>query len=233
MLRTLLPTLTAVAVLWLSACSDDGDNGGDAAEDPQAALETAAELLAETSSVRFTVEGEDLPDSGTVVVGAEGVAVPPSSFEGGVRVKAGALSSTVDVVSIDGEIWAQLPLTDGYEKMDATGLDFGDPGVLIDPEQGVGQLLRSGSDVAGADQVRVDGEVYDQVESVIPGELVDAILTLADPDADVQATWSLDPDTGRLRQATLTGPFYDGGEQTYVVSLDEYDEPAEISAPTG
>ncbi len=232
-LRQLLP-VAAVATLSLVACSgDDSGESGGAGDDPQAALEAAGQLLTEAESVRFTVEGQDLPDSGTIVVGAEGIAVPPGSFEGGVRVKSGALSSTVDVVSIDGQLWAQLPMTDGYEEMDAESLDFGDPGKLIDPDEGVSLLLRSGAEVTSADQVRVDGEVYDQIESVIPGELVDAILAISDPDADVQATWSLDPDTGQLRQAALTGPFYEGGEQTYVVSLDDYDDPAEISAPTG
>lgn len=224
------------AVLALAGCTggDDDDGGGGEGDDPQAQLETAGELLDEAESVRFVVEGDDLPDSGTVVIGAEGVAVPPSSFDGEVRIKAGALPATIDVVSIDGQLWAQLPLTSGYQEIDADDLNIGDPAKLIDPDEGVSRLLTSGEEVASGDQVRIDGEVYDQVESILPGELVGAILTIADPEAEVQATWALDPDTGHLRQATLTGPFYDeGGDQTYTVRLDEYDEPAEINAPTG
>jgi lipoprotein LprG len=199
----------------------------------QERLESAGALLDSSSSVRFTVEGEGLPSSGTVVVGAEGVAVPPASFDGGVRIRAGALPVTVEIISIDGQLWAQLPMTDGYELIDAGELDFGDPGKLIDPDEGVSLLLRSGTEVTAGDQIRLDGDVYDQVHSVLPGDLVDAILALADPAAQVSATWAIDPDTGQLRQATLTGPFYDGGEQTYTVRLDQYDEPAEINAPTG
>ncbi|TDE00089.1 LppX_LprAFG lipoprotein [Jiangella asiatica] len=224
----LLATATTLA---LAGCSgdDDGDGGGD---DPQAQLDTAADLLNEASSVRFTVEGEDLPDDGTVVLGAEGVAVPPASFEGDIRIRAGALPATVAVVSVDGQLWAQLPLTNGFAEVDAEELGFGDPGLLIDPDEGVSQLLTSGSEVTAGDQVRIDGEVYDQVESVLPGELVGRILAIADPTAEVQAVWALDSDSGHLRQATLTGPFYEGGdEQSYSVQLDDYDEPAEISAP--
>ncbi|MBB5789411.1 LppX_LprAFG lipoprotein [Jiangella mangrovi] len=230
--RRILPAAIAVAALALTACSDDGDGGGgEETADPQAQLDTAADLLNEASSVKFVVEGDDLPDDGTVVVGGEGVAVPPSSFEGEIRIRAGALPATIEVVSVDGTLWAQLPLTSGFDEVDADELGFGDPGLLIDPDHGVSQLLTSGTEVTATEQVRVDGEVYDQVESVLPGELVGEVLTIADPDAEVQAVWAID-ESGHLRQATLTGPFYDGGdEQTYTVSLDDYDEPAEISAP--
>ncbi|NED97551.1 LppX_LprAFG lipoprotein [Phytoactinopolyspora alkaliphila] len=223
--------LVVATVLAAAGCSDDGGSGSD--EDPQAQLDAAGERLDSSSSVRFTVEGDNLPGSGTVVVGAEGVAVPPASFDGGVRIRAGAIPATIDVVSIDGQLWAQLPMTDGYEPIDASDLDFGDPGKLIDPDEGVSLLLRSGTEVTAADRIRLDGEVYNQVHSTLPGELVDTILAIADPSAAVSATWALHPDTGELRQATLTGPFYEGGEQTYTVHLDQYDEPAEISAPTG
>lgn len=232
--RRVLPA-ALVAVLALTACSgDDGDGGGETTTDPQAQLDTAADLLNEASSVTFTLEGADLPDDGTVVVGGEGVAVPPSSFEGEIRIRAGALPATIKIVSVDGRLWAQLPLTSGFDEVDAEELGFGDPGLLIDPDQGVSQLLTSGTEVTAGEQIRVDGDVYDQVESVLPGELVGQVLTIADPEADVQAVWALDSESGHLRQATLTGPFYDGGEQqTYTVRLDDYDEPAEISTPEG
>lgn len=229
-LRSVSAFAGVVAVLVTAACSGDDDSG--AAADPVAALEQAGQRLAEASSVRFTVEGDGLPDSGTVVVGAEGVAVPPASFEGDVRIRSGALPASVAVVSVDGRLWAELPLTSGYEEINADDLGFGDPGMLIDPDHGVARLLSSGEDVTAGERVRVDGEVYEQVESVLPGDVVGSVLAIADPDAQVRASWALDPDTGRLRQATLTGPFYDDGEQTYTVRLDDYDAPAEISAPT-
>ncbi len=231
--RRVLPAALVAATLALTACSDDGDGGGSTPEsDPQAQLETAADLLNEASSVTFELEGDDLPDEGTVVVGGEGVAVPPSSFEGEIRIRAGALPATIKIVSVDGKLWAQLPLTSGFDEVNAEELGFGDPGLLIDPDHGVSQLLTSGTEITAGEQVRVDGDVYDQVESVLPGELVGEVLTIADPSAEVQAVWALDSETGQLRQATLTGPFYESGdEQTYTVRLDKYDEPAEISAP--
>lgn len=226
--------LTTVSVLVLTACSDDGGGSEDAQpEDPTERLEAAADLLDGTSGVSFGVEGADLPDSGTVILGAEGVAVPPDALEGEIRLIFSGLPTTIPVVSVGGELYADI-LSSGFEQVDPATLGFSDPGALIDPERGVSQLLRSGSDVAADGEVRVDSEVYDQITSTLPGELVDEVLTLADTTAEVEATWAIDPDTGHLRQATLTGPFYDtGGDQTYTVTLSNYDEPVEISAPAG
>jgi lipoprotein LprG len=223
--------VTTASVLALTACSDDDGSDDAQPEDPTARLEAAADLLDGTSGVSFTVEGGDLPDSGTVILGAEGVAVPPDALQGEIRLLFSGLPTTIPVVSVDGDLYADI-LSGGFEKVDAATLGFSDPGALIDPERGVSQLLRSGSDVAAGDEVRVDSEVLDQITSTLPGELVDQVLALADPAADVEATWAIDPDTGQLRQATLTGPFYDtGADQTYTVTLSNYDEPVEISAP--
>lgn len=224
--------IAVVTALALTGCSGD-DGGGAVEQDPQAALEAAGEHLDDAEGIRFTVEGDDLPDSGSVVLSAEGVAAPPASFSGELRIRAGAVPATIGVVSIDERLWAQLPFSGGFEEIHADDLEgFGDPGKLLDPDHGVSKLLTAGTNVEAGEQVRLDGEVYDQVESVLPGELVGTILAIADPDAEVHARWALEPDSGRLRQATLTGPFYAGGEQSYTVRLDDYDEPVEIRAPT-
>jgi hypothetical protein len=221
-----------VAAVLVAACSGD-DEPDEPPADPQAQLDAAATILDETSGVRFTVNGEDLPDSGTVVVSAEGVAAPPASFEGEVRITTGGLGATVNVVSLDGQLWAQLPFTSEFTLVDADALGFGDPGTLIDPNQGVSNLLKSGSQVTASDQVRVDGEVLDQIDAILPGSLVGSVLTIADPEADVHARWSVEPESGQLRRAVLTGPFYESEEQTYTVELHDYDERVEIRAPSG
>lgn len=228
---TFRAVLLTTPLLVLTACSDDGGSEETPPEDATARLETAADLLDGTSGVRFALEGSDLPDSGTVILEGEGVAAPPDALEGEIRLLFSGLPTTIPVVSVDGELYADI-LSSGFEVVDADTLGFSDPAALIDPERGVSQLLRSGDDVTAGDEVRIDSVVYDQITSTLPGELVDEVLTLADPAAQVEATWAIDPDTGQLRQATLTGPFYDSGsDSTYTVTLDDYDEPVEISAP--
>jgi lipoprotein LprG len=225
-----------LTALTLVGCSGDGDGGADPDEggqDATARLTAAADLLDATSGVRFTVEGSDLPDTGTVILGADGVAAPPRSFDGDIRVLTGGLSATIEVISVDGQLWAKLPMTTDFAPVDAEALGFSDPGALLDPERGVSQLLRSAIEPAESGQARIGADVVDEVTATLPGEFVGSVLTIADPDVEVAAAFALDAETGHLRRAVLTGPFVgDSGTQTYTVLLDDYDQAVDISAPT-
>lgn len=224
-----------VVTLAVVGCSGDEDGAEAASQDDQGAAErlaAAADLLDATSGVRFTVEGSDLPDDGTVILGAEGVAAPPGSFDGEIRILTAGLSATIEVVSVDGELWAKLPMTTQFARVDAEALGFSDPGALLDPERGVGQLLRSAIDPVESGSARLGADVVDEITATLPGRLVGEVLTIADPEAEVAATFALEAETGRLRQAVLTGPFVGDDTQTYTVLLEDYDQPVDISAPT-
>jgi len=50
----------------------------------------------------------------------------------------------------------------------------------------------------------------------------------------VPAVFGVDTATGQLREATLTGPFFDASTtSTYTVVLDKYGEQVDIRAPIG
>jgi lipoprotein LprG len=224
-----------VTVLTVVSCSGDENGDRDTAPglDAAARLDAAADLLDATSGVRFTVEGSDLPDSGPVILGASGVAAPPRSFDGEIRMLTAGLSATIEVVSVDGELWAKLPMTTEFAPVDAEALGLSDPGALLDPERGVSQLLRSAIEPAESGQARIGSDVVDEITATLPGELVGSVLAIADPDAEVTAAFAVDSESGHLRRAVLTGPFVAGADtQTYTVLLEDYDQPADISAPT-
>jgi hypothetical protein len=231
-MRVKLLAALAAAVIGASGCTGSGAAETATDSDPAALLEAAADLLDQTSGVRFALEGDDLPEAGTVVIGANGIAAPPASFEGDIRIATGGLAATIEVVSVSGELWAKLPLTDSFAPVDADALGFSDPGRLLDPDQGVSRLLRSAADPELGEPTRVGAEVFDQVTATLPGELVGQVLAIADPAAAIEAVFRLDTDTGHLRQAVLTGPFVgEGADQTYTLQLDDYDQAADISAP--
>ena len=54
----------------------------------------------------------------------------------------------------------------------------------------------------------MDGEVVREVTAELPGELVEQLLTSADPSQPVQARFSIATESGELRRAELTGPFF-------------------------
>jgi lipoprotein LprG len=201
--------------------------------------ESASDLLArskttldEASSAHFVLASEGAPDTGTVLVGGEGDIARPSSFEGTLKVM--ALGSTLDleVISVDGTVYAQLPFTSTFSVVDPAAFGFGDPGALLDPETGISQLLGSAESVQMGEERRVDGEVVREVTAELPGDLVEQILTSADPSQPVQARFSIASDSGELRRAELTGPFFTAEDDaTYILDLSDFGADVEITAP--
>jgi LppX_LprAFG lipoprotein len=222
--------LLAVALLAapaLAACSGDGD--GESAADLLARAETT---LDDAGSAHFVLESRNAPESGTVLVGGEGDIARPASFEGTLKVL--ALGSTLDlaVVSVDGTVYAQLPFTSTFSVVDPADFGFGDPGAMLDPETGISQLLEGAESAELGEERRVDGEVVREVTAEIPGELVEQVLTSEDPSQPVQARFSIATETGELRRAELTGPFFTAGDDaTYTLDLSDFGADVEITAP--
>jgi lipoprotein LprG len=223
--------LVAVALLAVSAlagCSGNGDDG-ESASDLLARAKTA---LDDAGSAHFVLDSEGAPESGTVLVGGEGDIARPASFEGTLKVL--ALGSTLDlaVVSVDGTVYAQLPFTSAFSVVDPAAFGFGDPGALLDPETGISQLLEGAESAELGEERRVDGEVVREVTAEIPGKLVEQILTSEDPSTPVQARFSIATETGELRRAELTGPFFTAGDDaTYTLDLSDFGADVEITAP--
>ena len=170
--------------------------------------------------------------AGTLLVGGEGDIARPSSFEGTLKVL--AMGSTVDleVVSVDGTVYAQLPFTSGFSVVDPAQFGFGDPGALLDPETGISQLLAEADDAELGEERRVDGEVVREVTAELPGDLVEQILTSEDPSTPVDARFSIAEESGELRRAVLTGPFFSADDEaTYTLELSDFGADVDITAP--
>jgi hypothetical protein len=225
MRRTGIPLLVAAAVLT-------GCGGGEPEESAADLLTRAKTTLDAAESAHFVLTSENAPTSGTLLVGGEGDIARPSSFEGTLKVL--AMGSTVDleVVSVDGTVYAQLPFTSGFSVVDPAQFGFGDPGALLDPETGISQLLAEADNAEVGEERRVDGEVVREVTADLPGDLVEQILTSEDPSTPVQARFSIATESGELRRAELTGPFFSADDEaTYVLELSDFGADVEISAP--
>jgi lipoprotein LprG len=223
--------LLAVALLATPALTGCGGGASDE-ESATDLLARAKTTLDDAGSAHFVLASEGAPESGTVLVGGEGDLARPAAFEGTLEVL--ALGSTLDlqVVSVDGTVYAQLPFTSGFSEVDPAAFGFGDPGALLDPETGISQLLEKATDATSGEERRVDGEVVREVSAELPGELVEQILTSADPAQPVQALFSIVEDSGELRRAELTGPFFAAGDDaTYTVDLSDFGADVEITAP--
>ena len=219
--------LLAVALLVVTGCG-----GGESEESGPDLLARAKTTLDDASSAHFILNSEGAPEQGTLLVGGDGDIARPASFDGTLKVR--ALGSTLDlaVVSVDGTVYAQLPFTSTYSGVDPAQFGFGDPGARIDPDTGISQLLAKAESVELGEESRVDGEVVREVSAELPGDLVEQILTSADPDTPVQARFSIAVDSGELRRAVLTGPFYTADEDaTFTLQLSDFGADVEITAP--
>ena len=225
--RTGVALLTAVLLTALAGCS--GDSGDESAPDLLARAKTT---LDDASSAHFVLESQGAPESGTVLVGGEGDIARPASFDGTLKVLALGASLDLAVVSVDGTVYAQLPFTSTFSVVDPAAFGFGDPGALLDPETGISQLLASAESAELGEERRVDGTVVREVTAELPGELVEQLLTNKDPSRPVQARFSIATDSGQLRRAELTGPFFAAGDDaTYTVDLSDFGADVEITAP--
>ncbi|CAN5207985.1 N/A [soil metagenome] len=234
--RNVVAALLAAGLL--AGCT--GDDGQDdavdptpTATDPQDLIDAAKVALDETSSVRFVLTSAEVPSSGTVLLGGQGVIARPDAFEGEIQILLLGSQATINLISVDGTVYAQLPFQSGYSETDPDELGLRDPGTLIDPDTGLSQLLAAAEDPVLGEEVRVDGEVLRELSATLPGEVVGDLLANADPSQDVPATLAISADSGELRRAVLTGPFYEAEtDSTFTIVLDEYGADVDITAPT-
>jgi hypothetical protein len=229
-LRSSSATLLALALLagpLLTGCG--GDSSSESAPD---LLAHAKRTLDAADSAHFVLDSEGAPDTGTVLTGGEGDIARPSSFDGTLKVNALCSALDLKVVSVDGTVYAQLPFTTSYSVVDPAQFGFGDPGALLDPDTGISQLFTEATNAELGEESRVDGEVVREVTAELPGDLVKELLASADPSQPVEARFSIAGETGELRRAELTGPFFTAEDDaTYTLELSEFGADVEITAP--
>jgi hypothetical protein len=223
---TTLLALTLLLVPALAACSSEPEeSAGDL-------LDRARTTLDETRTAHFVLGSDGAPSTGTTLVGGEGDIARPASFSGTLSVTALGGAVDVDVVSVDGTVYAQLPFAQGFSVVDPAQFGVGDPGALLDPETGISQLLTGAQDAQLGEEKRVDGEVVREITASIPGDLVEQVLTSQDPAQEVRARMSIATGSGQLRRVELTGPFFTAdSDGRYTVALSDFGADVEITAP--
>jgi len=223
--RTTVLTL-ALLLAPVTACSSEPEeSAGDL-------LQQARTTLDDTPTAHFVLDSTGAPATGTTLVGGEGDIARPASFSGTLNVTALGGAIDVDVVSVDGTVYAQLPFGSGFSVVDPAQFGVGDPGALLDPDTGISQLLTGATGAELGEEKRVDGEVVREVTASIPGDLVEQVLTSKDPTQPVQARMSIATDSGQLRRVELTGPFFTAdADGTYTVALSDFGADVEITAP--
>lgn len=230
----LVTTATAVllALPALAACS--GDDSSKAADDrsPEEVLAEAASTLSETSGVDLTLSTAELPDGVAGIKEASGTVTNAPAFEGTITVVFAGQTVDVPVIAVDDTVYAQLPFTPGYDKVNPKEYGAPDPSGLVGEDGFAGLLTLTESPEAG-ESVRGGAdntEVLTTYSGTVPGDAMDAVIPSAAGDS-FDAEWQV-TDDGELRKATLTGVFYPHTDpMTYTVDFADYGTEKDITAP--
>lgn len=227
--RGVVSLAAVVALATLPACSAGGGEGTE--ETPEDVLAAAKVALDETTGVTLSLTTEQLPDGVDGVLDATGVATRAPAFDGDLVVLVNGLEVDVPVVSVDSTVWARLPFTRSFSKVDPADYGASDPARLMEPDSGLSSWLTAATGVEEGDRVR-DGEVVlSSYTGTLPGTVVDASIPSADEDATFPVTFRIDED-GLLRAVDVSGPFYGpNGMVDYTVDVDDYGTDQDISPP--
>ena len=223
-LAGLLPALA------LTACT--GDDTDKPTRTPGQVLAAAKEKLDDASGVRLSLDSEGLPEDQDALVSATGVLTHAPAFDGQIVVQYAGFAPEVPIVAVDGKVFAQLPLTTGWQEIDPAEYGAPDPAALIDPETGLSSFLTATTGVEKGKSVRGgsdNSEVLTSYRGSLPAQT--AAVIVPGVAGDVDATYTI-TDDGELRTAELTGDFYGtGASTTYTLTVEDYGITKEITAP--
>lgn len=226
---------TATAVLMalpaLAACSG-GDSKAADGKSAEEVLAEASDKLASTSGVDLTLATAALPDGVAGIKEASGTVTDAPAFDGTITVVFAGQTVDVPVVAVDDTVYAQLPFTPGWNKVNPKEYGAPDPSGLVGEDGFAGLLTLTESPEAG-ESVRGGAdnkEVLTTYSGTLPGDAMDAVIPSASGDS-FDAEWQV-TDDGELRKATLTGVFYPHTDpMTYTVDFADYGTTKDITAP--
>jgi lipoprotein LprG len=230
--RVLIPCLLAVlAGPAVAGCTGDGSESSPS--ELTRRLVAAKRVLDEAGSIRLSMRADRMPPGVSGIREAAGVATHAPAFRGQITVAAGGLldGQTVQVVAAGGQVYAQMPFTSAFIRVQPASFGAPDPAQLLDPDTGLSTLLTAATGLSDAGQRRAGAQVLTTVSGTLPGSAVDRVFPSAATGRPFRATFALD-ESDRLQQAEITGPFYAGSAPlTYDISVQASPRRVEISAP--
>jgi lipoprotein LprG len=224
-------TAVLLALPTLAACSGE-DSPAEEGPSPAEVLAEASTTLAETSGVDLTLSTPALPEGVSGITKAVGTVTDAPAFDGSITVVFAGQTVDVPVIAVDDTVYAQLPFTPGWNKVNPKEYGAPDPSGLVG-EDGFAGLIGLTEDPRAGESVRGgadNSEILTTYSGTVPGDAMDAVIPSSAGDSfDVE--WQV-TDDGELRKATLKGVFYPHTDpMTYTVEFADYGTEKEIAAP--
>ena len=226
----------ARAAVVLALVSGLGGCGGDKTEAPKGSdvtkvLAAAKKKFDDAASVHLSLATRSKPTSGDAVLGADGTLTHQPAFDGKVKVLLSGFNADVPIISVDGLVYAKLPLTPKYSTIDPAEYGAPDPAEFADTSKGISGLLLKMQDVKEAGTERVGKQVVTRYSGTLSGSYVAPIIPSAADSGSYDTVVGVDQDH-RMVTLDVTGEFFSGGgDETYTIAFGDYDKSVKISAP--
>jgi lipoprotein LprG len=225
--------LSGLCVVTVASCSSDsqGASSSQSQQSPAQQLAAAKTKVDAAPSVHLKLASANVPQGASGVVSADGWGKHPPAFKGTFKVTLKGVQADAEITSLDGEVYAKLPLIPGTNKIDPKTFGLPDPAVLFSPDKGLTTLLTATTSPVAGDKVRQGSEVLTTIKGSVPGKAVTDLFLIGDSNGTFTATYGL-TDSQELRQVVITGPFFGAGtSSTYTLTLDQYGRPVTITKP--
>lgn len=224
-----------LSVALVAAACGGEDLGGEKLPTDAALLgETAAEVMGEVESVRFTVARTgaevfiDAAESMSLDA-LEGRFSAPGSADAILEITVnGSLGTKIGAVAIDEEVWLSNPVTGEFETL-PPGFDI-DPSLFFDPEDGWRPLLAGLTDLTFVAEEDRGGTRY-HLRGTAPAASMQSITAGLVRGQDVELDLWLHPVTALVTAVEFETEFT-GEISEWVLELDSYGEEFTISDPT-
>jgi lipoprotein LprG len=228
----LLGVLLGTALL-LSGCGAADKKDEPEAKSPTGVMTQAKKLFDDASSVHIELATGSTPPSGANgVLGASGDITHDPAFKGDVKVLLSGLTATVPVTSVDGKVYAKLPLSTGYATIKPSEYGAPDPADFADPDKGLSSLLTQMDGLKKGKQTRSGDQILTTYTGTLPGAAVKEIIPSASAKETYETAIGVD-EKGYARTVKVTGVFFSAGEDvTYDVKFSDYGAGVKITAPS-
>jgi len=220
-----------VMVAALTACS-----GGD----KQAGVKklTAAEQLASAkakadaaTSMHLILRSSGIPATANGVLAADGSGTHAPAFKGTLDARIAGFAAKVEVVAINSLLYLKLPFTTEFTEADPKEFNAPNPALLFAKEGGITSLMTATTNLVEGEATRSGADVLRTITGKLPGASIVKLLNFGDAAKTFDVTYGITDPGGELRSVTLVGPFFKNATSTYVLTLDKYGAPVEISKP--
>lgn len=231
MTRRAATTLTLALALLLvpTGCGGSGSSGN--GKPAKEVLAAAKKKFDEASSVHLLLSTKSRPSGGDAVLGADGTLTHQPAFEGKVTVVLAGFDAAVPVISVDGKVYAKLPLTPRYVPIDPAEYGAPDPSDFADPAAGVSGLLLRMEGAKESGRTRDGDQVLTTYTGTLRGDLVEPIIPSAEAKSSYRTVVGID-EQGRIATLSVTGKFFSGADKvTYDLAFDRYGKDVTVTKP--